>query len=350
MLVVFVHLGANPSPCLNEMAKIAQHHSTSAQVVLVTDKPELHPHFPGGIVEYIRKTHNPWFDSFAKRRKELSEIAGGYWSHTLERLFALTAVYEVMGDSMMVHVESDVYLNLERETLSGITRDKSRILVPRYSSELGIASVLIVRDRNVLRDGLTELQRILIEDVDLNNDMNLLGAALKLGVVEELPSNPNFPIVLEKRDLGQAKFIFDGAALGQYFFGQDPFHTDGRRISGYVNADAKFDSSGFHYEIRKSYQNKQNVLFVNDVEVLNLHVHSKLKLSPADIKDLIWERSVKEANHQIDRKQDDFRPDVIHTQQISFVNRFRIARRRGFLISTVKAIHRRVIKALGTNE
>ena len=350
MLVVFVHLGANPSPCLNEMAQIAKHHSTSAQVVLITDKPELHPHFPGEIVEYSRKSHNPWFESFSKRRKELSEIAGGYWSHTLERLFALAAIYELLGDRMLVHVESDVYLNLDQETLSGITRDKSKILVPRYSSELGIASVLLARDKYVLSNGLNELKRLLIEDVELNSDMNLLGAALNLGVFEELPSNPNFPLVLEKKEFGPTQFIFDGAALGQYFFGQDPFHTNGRRISGYVNPDAKFDSSRFHYEIRKSYQNDQNALFVDDIEVLNLHVHSKLKLTPVDIKDPIWDRSVKEANHQIDRTPDDFRPDVIHTQKISLVNRFRIARRRGLINSTVKAIHRRARKALGTHE
>ncbi len=350
MLVVFVHLGANPSPCLNEMAKIAYHHSESARVVLITNEPGLHPYFPGEIVEYVRQIHNPWFDSFAKRRKELSEIAGGYWSHTLERLFALTAVYEVMGDSMLVHVESDVYLNLEQKTLSEITRNKSRILVPRYSSELGIASVLLARDRNVLSDGLNELKRILVEDDDLSNDMNLLGAALNLGVLEELPSDPNYPIVIEKKASGQAKFIFDGAALGQYFFGQDPFHTNGRRISGHVNPDAKFDSSKFHYEIRKSYQNNQNSLFVNGIEVLNLHVHSKLKLVPAAIKDEIWGRSLKEANHQINRKPDDFRPDVIHTQQISFVNRFRVARRHGLLISTFKALRRRLRKVMKSNE
>ena len=88
--------------------------------------------------------------------------------------------------------------------------------------------------------------------------------------------------------LTDSKVVFDGAALGQYLFGQDPFHTNGQRISGFVNQETDFDASEFTYSIRTSQNSGIETAYIDDVEILNLHIHSKLELPPIGDRVQLW--------------------------------------------------------------
>lgn len=343
MIVAFVHLGKNPSPTLNSMARAAAFHEPSAKVLLITDLPQLHQQFPGSLIKYDRRLHNRWFKKVISRRREITKIAGGYWSHTLERLFALNVLIPTLGNQTLIHLESDVYLNMSSEIAKSITQNLDRIAVPRFSSDLGIASIFVAKNSEVLERSLSELKEILISDSLIDSDMKLLGKALNDGTIAELPTHPSKPLKLAPNGKMISEYIFDGAFLGQYLFGQDPFHTDGRRISGYVNPSAQFDPTKLKYSIKQSLQNSRSAIFIDDIEILNLHIHSKIELLPVDSTNERWMQAIKEGNHEVGRITDDFTPNIIHTQPIGLINRLRIAKRKGLTRSITNAIIKRIL-------
>lgn len=326
------------------MAIAATYHNPKAIAVLITDAPELHKEFPGKIVHYSRERHNPWINKYIAKRKEISQIAGGYWLYTTERLFALNALTELDDEIAIIHLESDVYLNLNQDVTGKILSLLHKPAIPRYTKELGIASILVSPDLQKLLMALEELERALRENPQIDNDMHLLGHALNFGIFQELETNPNQPAQFIDEQGLMHKYVYDAAAIGQYLFGQDPFHTEGRRISGYLNPNSKFDASEFTYSIRSIESTGQELLFIDEVEVVNLHIHSKLKLPIISSQSPIWSQALKEANGQIERAADDYQSNLIHTQPISILNRFRLARKRGFSTSLYRHIKKRVLR------
>jgi hypothetical protein len=339
-----VHLGKNPSPCLENMAIAAVHHNPEAMAVLITDAPDLHKEFPGRIVEYSRARHNPWINKYIAKRKEISQIAGGYWLYTTERLFALNALTEIDDEISIIHLESDVYLNLNQDVMDSILTLLHKPAIPRYTNELGIASILISPDLHKLLKALKALEQALSENPEIDNDMHLLGHALNSGIFQELETNPNQPAQFIDEQGLIHNYVYDAAAIGQYLFGQDPFHTEGRRISGYINPNSKFNASEFAYSIRLIESTGKESLFIDEVEVVNLHIHSKLKLPIISSHSPIWQKALNEANRRIERTPDDYQPNLIHTQPISIVNRLRLARKRGFFKSLNSFLLKKVFR------
>jgi hypothetical protein len=326
------------------MAGAAIHHNPNLELALITDHPELHGEFPGNLTYYSRDTSNPWLREFIAKRREIKEIAGGYWLHTLERIFALNAILPDLGDRVLIHIESDVYLNLSDQLIRNISENLSKVAVPRFSSTRGIASILIAPSADILREGLDKLGSLLMNDSSIDSDMILLGKALNLDIFQEVQTNPSMPMVTNDEKGVESRYIFDAAAIGQYLFGQDPFHTDGQRISGFINPDAPFNPTKYRYSILESQQSKSQAIFMDNIEVINLHIHSKLSLPPISRLEPIWTRATQEANGSIERTTDAFKPDLIHTQSISLLNRLRIARRNGLVRSLIRAAHKRISK------
>jgi hypothetical protein len=324
------------------MAEAASHHNPDIELALITDLPEQHSSFPGKLIEYRSSEINPWINKFVSKRREIEEIAGGYWLYTLERIFALRAILPVLEDQIFIHVESDVYMNISEYSAQQIARQLNALAVPRFSADRGIASIMIAPSRDCLITGLNDLQDLLLSDSSIDNDMTLLGLALNNQILAELPTNPTKPLLILGCNDQEIRVLFDGAALGQYLLGQDPFHTDGRRISGYINQETDFDASGFKYALRQSQQSPTESLYINENEILNIHVHSKMVLPPISSNAEIWIQAIGEANGTLQRKYGDYTEDTIHSQKISVVNRIRIAKRRGLFVSALNAISRRV--------
>lgn len=315
------------------MGSAAARHNPIAEIVLITDYPNLHQDFCGKIILYDRGTSNPWIKKYISKNREKLQIAGGYWLFTLERLFALSVLLREYDDFILVHIESDVYLNMPSEIMASLSKSTSITSVPRYSQELGIASIFFAPSKQSLADALTALRELVKTNTKIEGDMELLGLALKLGVLAELTTNPKDPLVLQLRNGSDTKVIFDGAAYGQYLFGQDPFHTNGQRISGFINENSGQKPDLVHYELKINRDGIGQSLFVDGIQLLNVHVHAKLPLNEMSCDDKIWKRALDEANGITVRIPDEYVADRIHTQKIFFINRFRIARKRGLGIS-----------------
>ena len=78
----------------------------------------------------------------------------------------------------------------------------------------------------------------------------------------------------------------------------------------------------------RTFKKHENTRF----RLLNLHVHSKQVIAPPGI-DEDWEKVINEANGVSVRVESPYIPNQIHTIPISILNRFRLARNRGLLIS-----------------
>jgi hypothetical protein len=105
-IIVFVQLGNNPAPTLNLFAKQAQDSYSSACVVLLTDNKKKHKDFPGKIIEIET---SKLFSDLNSEDKKLHKRMGGYWLHTLNRLFVLRNLEEHFPkNTKIIHLESDV--------------------------------------------------------------------------------------------------------------------------------------------------------------------------------------------------------------------------------------------------
>jgi hypothetical protein len=331
VLIVYVHLGANPSPTLLHYSKINASSIPESKSVLITDKPTEHIHFPGDVIPYFGVENLPGFIEYTKKNRAYSNIAGGYWRYTLERLFALKILDgKYAEDCPVLHLESDVLLLLDSSTLE-IVRQKYRITsIPRYSSSDGIASILFACSISQLVSDLVKIDSILEENLDISSDMELLGLGLEAEVLGELPSHPRDALIVDgKDDESKINIVFDGAAYGQYLFGQDPVHTENRVISGYQNP---------HFDVKLS-QSKWNVKLIDDsyrpyffwenrnYEVVNIHMHSKQLVDPSSHS--TWNKILGEANGLSKRTAGPIVKDLIHTIPSSYIDRIRLIRRRG---------------------
>jgi hypothetical protein len=322
-IIIYVHLGSNPSPTLVHMALGASKSMKEASLMLVTDHVENFGGFPGQIIEYSKSFRTEQFREFIKKNKELQGISGGYWLFTLERLFALQHVAKSLPkDIPIIHFESDVYSFLNIQDISELSNYYKNVAVPRIDKNTGIASIVYAPNQELLITCMDNLMDVLTENPSIKSDMTLLGQGLNLGVLEELRSRPDF----DDR-LNQPRIILDGAELGQYFFGVDPLHTGGILQTGFTGqgTQIKFD------ELKFILQGKPKSLYIKHlaetVKVGCIHNHAKRILINPEDDPATWNRLLREANHEVARISEIAPLDLIHTKKVSVLNRIRRARK-----------------------
>lgn len=333
--IVYVHLGQNPSPTLLEFSLQAQSILPGSKAILVTDHPENWQAFSGEVIRHKLEIEFKGFSRFKKKNKELNSIANGYWVFTLQRLFALNNILQIADDDTpIIHFESDVQSYITQPIFELMQQELHSIHVPRFSNHSGIASTIFFRNKLQLEAMLEYCDDALVADPEIKSDMELLGMLLNSRKVEELDSgrSPHFG---PKIHYSEYQVVFDGAGIGQYLFGQDPLHTNNRRVSGFQNPDhtIHFENaewgieslSGFDYVVFK-YRGLKYL-------IASMHIHSKMLLPRVSVDSKVWIRSIGEANGTLPRAIGDFVPDLIHSKRISVINRIRLARKTGLLRS-----------------
>lgn len=347
--VVFVQLGENPAPTLLNMAKVAKSYLPKSRLILLTDLPEKWSNFPGEVFEYAFDSRSEILKALIKRHAELNEIAGGYWLYSLERIFVLKSLAKIVDqEGAILHFESDVFSFVDEILLSDLVKRFNKTAVPRYSEKKGIGSILFSPNITKLLLDLDSLEHLLTDYPKLDNDMDLLGIALNHGILEELPSR--IKSVQSEAITGLPMNIFDGAALGQFLFGQDPLHTGGRIITGYKNPEFDYNFDNCHFELRMDNQSELNALYLNIGEntfrIANLHLHSKtvIDIPSRAIED--WNKILVSANSEIPLSAEEIILDQIHSLKISPINKIRRARKVGYAIYLKRVIRNRVGRLL----
>lgn len=333
--MAYVHLGTNPSPTLLSFSKQASTRLTDAEFVLITDHPELWLEFTGRVLTYKKSNRPDKFKKFARRNPEFENLSNGYWLFTIERIFALSILADKYPENTTIlHFESDVFISINQDIVEILKGKFTTVAIPRFSDTTGIASLIFIPTISSLNHFIKCATMEIENDSSIRDDMRLIGTLLNSGQVDELPSGRNQEEGEYLEYFGY-KILIDGAAVGQYLFGQDPVHTANRIISGYVNPNFPIDLRTYQWSIQKI----RNFYYVcaedesSKIVITTMHVHSKVNLPEISPSSTYWIRVLLEANGKSERIQGNFVPDQIHSLPVGFFNRIRIARRSGLLKS-----------------
>ena len=322
-IIIYVHLGSNPSPTLVHMARGASKNMKEASLILVTDHVDNFRGFPGQIIEYSENFRSEQFRKFIKKNKELRGISGGYWLYTLERLFALQHVaINLPKEIPIIHFESDVYSFLNIQDVSDLSSYHKGVAIPRIDHNTGIASMLFAPNQKLLNDCIAKLMDVLTKNPNIKSDMSLLGQGLNLGILEELWSRPG---VDDKSN--RPRIILDGAELGQYFFGADPLHTGGILQSGFTGQGTLIKFEELEFFLKGTPKSLYIKYLDESIKVGCIHNHAKRILINPDDDPATWNRLLQEANREVVRVSEVAPLDLIHTRNVSVLNRIRRARK-----------------------
>lgn len=327
--IVFVQLGLNPTPTLIHFSRLAKGLLNNSRLFLITDHPDRFGDFPGHVIQYQSK--HPAIRELERTFPHYKNISGGYWIKTIERLFALELMKEVLeNDESFLHFESDVMSLVTEEIFELLDINYQKVAYPRFSKQAGIASILYSPSIQCYREFLDILFDIIMKAENWMTDMDLLGSALNNKDSEELPSH--FPLSNFFQDQDGNQIIFDGLALGQYLFGRDPVHTKGKAVSGYANPHFGIDLGNSHWNIKNC--ESINKIFIScdenqNMRVANLHVHSKQLIPNVDGSEDTWIQITKAANREIPPLVGAYVEDLIHAMPVAFRDRVSRAFEKG---------------------
>lgn len=348
-LIVYVHLGSNPSPTLIHFAAISQRELLQAKSVLITNTPESWQDFPGVVIDSTQFPRNDSITRLVKRFPEREQISGSYWVYTLERIFALEILNNFYpSETPILHIESDCYSLIDSQIYDELLFRCNRVAVPRYSDTQGIASVLFAPTISSLMNALSEFEVILDNSKIWLGDMTLLGIGLNSGLLNELPTRlaDGWDSAIADNVDMQQKIIFDGLAIGQYLLGRDPFHTGGYAVAGHINEYFLDQIEEWSWSIATTTRKQKSCLFADNdkkrYRIANIHVHSKILVPPLNREDLVWKSIVDTANGIIQPVPQLMPDHGIHSGRISIINKFRFARRNG-LMHLLRQIARRIL-------
>ena len=274
-LIVFVHFGKSESRTLIPYAKFAKYLHSQSQLVLITDEISRWNDFPGKVLEHRNFDLNKYSTGFSTLYQQ-RKIAKGYWFYTIERIFALKILPNYFNTARpIIHFESDVLSFIDKTMLDILLINTSITSVPRYNDNLGIASILFSKSLDQLIYDLNNLELLLKSQISWLTDMELLGLALQQKILGELPTKFGTAFQIDESQY----LLFDGAAIGQYLFGRDAVHNNGRIITGYQNPFSPINYANININCEKYYieliESSSSKIF----RVGNLHIHSKIPFS-----------------------------------------------------------------------
>lgn len=345
--MVFVHLGREIPPTLEAFSRVSPIKSGELLKILVTDKFGTQLKFDGEVIVWEELSSAS--KSLLKRRNYYSKLASGYWLNTFERIFALRALVDLptISSIPIIHLESDVMPLFNLSDIDFLSSNFSKVALPRFSETRGIGSFIFSPNIQVLMSTLEELEVLAIRNSEwLENDMELLGLGLKEGLIMELPSHPSDYSSERYTSQRNQRILFDGAALGQYLFGQDPFHQSGLRYSGFKNSAyfSRTNINSMRWGIESKEKEARLIVEFDEIpfKVANIHIHSKEVLPPLSASSERWQRAIDEANGKVVRIQESITDTSPHLRKPNLWVRFQIAKTKGLKIALKQYVMNRL--------
>lgn len=345
--LVFVHFGEEPPKTLSAFARVGLKRNRMAIPILISERPRPEIHFPGDTILY--ESSSLASRAFKRNNKHYVTMSSGYWAHTFERIFALSELGKRFSnyDAPVVHLESDVLPLFNKEDLYFLKRRFDNVSIPRFSQQRGIGSILYAPSISTLNSTLVKLGELAVKNIKhINDDMELLGLGLEVGIIDELPSHPSH---YSRENFSESEHrlpLFDGAALGQYLFGRDPFHQSGLRISGFINPEYAETTNVRNFFWRCAPNEDYFDLMVESnrgvYKVANLHIHSKELLPELSDSNERWIRALREANQEQGRQIEVTNEVSPHARKPSIAERIHMAKKYGVAKTVWNYLKRRI--------
>ena len=284
MILIVIYLGSKMPRYVVRNLGYLQSTFSDYEIFFISDsKKSIRIATETGVSTWL--TPNP--DEVWKESRELlshsQDFREGFWFKTLARIFVLESFMKNHPNISCLQIEADVFLfpNFPFVEVSQLNAD---ISFPMESNEMGIASLLYLRDHNAA----SVLASWAMQAIRLDGrttDMTFLG---QVAHSEKLNFSPlrTLPIqmqnALNQHKAGalvcqnklNASGVFDGITLGQYLLGIDPRNSRGMRI-----LHRKQDSHAINPEKLAFALDKEGNLILKgereDTLVYNLHNHAK---------------------------------------------------------------------------
>lgn len=233
----------------------------------------------------------------------LNNFRDGFWISTTKRFFYLQAAMDLFYLTNVIHIENDVILNEKLFNIYESISNKSKIKVVKDSNERVIPSVVFVPNMSELQKLTCHIASTLNNSDVFINDMALLASFNNYSLFNIIPSASD-------------KYIYDGAAIGQYLDGvdirnlpnipQDVTSKEYKQIQfsnpsiGFVNETSIYKPNTSHFYKKKCYDSDLNVDInvylantINDGKIItnmipNIHVHSKQLYKFSSVFDIKW--------------------------------------------------------------
>lgn len=282
MNIVFVHFGKKlPSHLRSNMLRTA-HLFEDKKIYLISDR--LHKGLPTGLAQFIVDMDGP-SQEVEKKLLHPREFRDNFWFTTLRR-FLVFEQFMRQHTEPMLHIESDVLIS-EDFPFSKFETLSRKFAFPLISNIQGIPSVLFLQNL----EAAIQLRNLTISESNLNpatTDMLILRKLCEQSTAEVLvlPSGPSDKmlyrqnteseyLIFQKIGLDLFGGIFDGAVLGQYFFGDDPRNNRGIRN---LFIDSKY-SLLMASKLNCAFSPQRNFIDVESgnrlIPIFSLHIHSK---------------------------------------------------------------------------
>ena len=284
MKIVLVYLGKKLPKYAKKNVEYLSHTFPSQDFVLLIDHRNKFKPRSLKNLEILRL--NDPFESWAIGNKILEDgenLQNDFWYKTLARFKAITDYMASQNESVL-HIEADVLLS-RNFPFNLIKSIEENLAFPLINRDQAIASLLYIKDYDAAQKLLNFSEKALARNPK-NTDMDILGMLSKETPEDVLILPTIDPKSILMTDIfkssGQiagkhyAKFngLFDGATLGQYFFGLDRIHTAGFLKTGIYLSHHFVDPRNVRILIKekKFYVHKGDSTF----ELYNLHLHSKI--------------------------------------------------------------------------
>jgi hypothetical protein len=213
---------------------------------------------------------------FETRSTLNSSFRGGFWKFSMMRFFYIFDHMVSQALSDVFHIENDNLIFVDFLEALEQFREKSMWCVMDSKTRC-IPSFLYFKDAQIVSRLLgTCINQASIQITDMfalgkfrNDTMDEVG---NLPIISNY-AEPIDPIFYQAAP--DFKFLFDGAAVGQYIGGVDPRNNSGITI-GFINETCEFKCNKATIEWRDKKP------WLNGMPLVNLHIHSK------DLKRWMW--------------------------------------------------------------
>lgn len=214
------------------------------------------------------------------------QFRDGFWVSTTKRFFYLQAVMNLFYLDNVFHIENDVMLNESLINIYDNISDKTKIVVVKDSHDRVIPSIVFIPDANELGKLNIHIAKTFSNSSEFVNDMALLASFNNYNTFNIFP------------DTNQ-KYIYDGAAIGQYLDGVDiknlnnlPSDTSSKEYKlikfrnptkGFINETSLYKPNSSLFYKKGCYNHDLNVnmnVYLSRTGTItniipNIHVHSK---------------------------------------------------------------------------
>lgn len=210
----------------------------------------------------------------------------GFWVSTTKRFFYILAAMELFYLTRVFHIENDVMLNENLVNIYESISEKLKISVVKDAIDRVIPSIMFIPDVHELSKLTLHISTTLKNSDIFLNDMALLASFNNYSMLNVLPNKNN-------------KYIYDGAAIGQYLEGIDiknlnnlPKDTTSKEYKliqflnpskGFINETSVYKPNISHFYKKKCFDPELNTninIYLAKTDniiniVPNIHVHSK---------------------------------------------------------------------------